>query len=134
MLITLALIRARQEAPEQEPEASKQEPKPEPKTARVPVRQPPKLKVIERNPLPETLVKTLTSLLEKMPRQKVAIDDLYRAYAAQTQSDDRLPPVQFAELAGQFCRIFDIRISEIGGKAYLMGMRLVASVQQVAVK
>jgi len=70
VLITLALIRARQEAPEQEPEASKQEPKPEPKTARVPVRQPPKLKVIERNPLPETLVKTLTSLLEKMPRQK----------------------------------------------------------------
>jgi hypothetical protein len=77
------------------------------------------------------LVPILTKLLERAPRRRVAIDDLYRAYATQTKPEDRLSPVTFAEEVAKFCRKIGIRTSMVDGKAYLVGVRLVPSVEQV---
>jgi hypothetical protein len=87
----------------------------------------PKLTVIQGG-----IVSTLTDLLEKAPRARVAIDDLYRAYAARMKPEDRLEPVKFAEEVAKFCRKIRIKTSEIDGNAYLLGVRLAANMSQMA--
>jgi hypothetical protein len=98
---------------------------PEPAPARRP-----RLKVIDGKEPPPTLIKALTDLLEKAPRGRVAIDDLYLATKAKLE--DTFAPTEFADNTGKFCRRVGIKTSVIEGKDYLMGVRLVTSMQQMA--
>jgi hypothetical protein len=60
-------------------------------------------------------------LLERAPKERVAIDDLYVSYATTVKPEDKLAPGEFIEQAARFCKQLGI---EISGK-HLIGIRLV---------
>jgi hypothetical protein len=125
----LGEVAATSEPPKPAKHEVKQEPRPE-----APKLEPkndwgPKLTVVQGG-----LVSILTNLLERAPRQRLAIDDLYRAYATQVKAEDRLSRVKFAEEVAKFCQKIGIRISMVDGKAYLIGVRLVANLQEPAMR
>jgi hypothetical protein len=59
------------------------------------------------------LVSILTGMLEKAANASVAIDDLYRAYAARVKPEQKLAPGKFAEAVAKFCRKNGIRTPTI---------------------
>jgi hypothetical protein len=57
-----------------------------------------------------------TLCCSRRPPARVAIDDLYRAYATRVKPEERLPLGKFAEEVAKFCKKIGIRT--IDGKAH----------------
>jgi hypothetical protein len=132
LMISIGLSGFRKQAPKAA-ELPKAEPQPAaepaPVAAPVPKRGTPQLTVVKSG---DTLVGTLTRLIEKKAKARVAPEDLYRAYATQVPPDQRLSPKEFGKQIAEICEKAGIKLVLIDGKPVLMGVRLVAHMQQVA--